>query len=106
MSGGPSTTWLSLVNDKKSELAEQGCGASARVCSEAAFRLAFEAICKKYKERLAIRLLARLGRTYGHIIAFASAVGTAAQLEASQGLTGLLWWAKFAAIEVRCFPLW
>ena len=100
MSGGFGTTWLSLLDDKESLLIDQGCEESSAVCSEAAFRTAFEDICKRYREKWSTRLLANLLRSYGHITGFASAIGGAAQLVSSDGLTRLVWWASFAAIEV------
>ena len=104
MSGGSVTTWLSLVEEKRSSLIDLGCEDLSDICSEATFRDAFEVLCRKYREKWTTRLLSSLGRTDVHITAFASAVDTAAQLEASQGLTGLLWWASFAAIKVS--PFW
>src|SRR2546423_15227653 len=99
MSGGSGTTWLSLVEEKRSSLNDLGCEALS-ICSEADFRRAFEDLCRRRKEKWATRLLSNLSRTDVHITAAASAVDDAAQLEASQGLTALLWWACFAAIEV------
>jgi len=100
MSGGFGTTWLSLLDEKESLLIDRGCERSAGVRSEAAFRTAFEDICRRYREKWITRLLANLLRPYGHITAFASAIGSAAQLTSPDSLTGLVWWASLAAIEV------
>jgi hypothetical protein len=105
MSGGARTTWLSLLDEKKSLLIERGCEAHPAVRSEATFRTAFENICRKYKEKWSTRLLAALLHSYGSITSFASTIDGAAQLGQSDNLTGLLWWASFAAIEVRLVSL-
>ena len=106
MSGDAGTTWLSLLDEKKSLLKyERGCEAYLPVSNEATFRTAFEDICRKHKEKGSTRLLAALLRSYGSITSFASTIDGAAQLSPSDNLTGLLWWVSFAAIEVRLVPL-
>jgi len=100
MSGEFGTTWLSLLDEKEALLIDRGYEELASVRSEAAFRTAFEDICKKYKEKWTTRLLANLLRPYGQIIAFASTIGSAAQLTSPDSMTGLVWWASLAAIEV------
>lgn len=100
MSGGFGTTWLSLLDEKEALLIDRGCEGWSGVRSEAAFRTAFEDICRRYREKWITRLLANLLRPYGHITFFASAIGGAAQLPSLESLTGLVWWASLAAIEV------
>lgn len=100
MSGGPGTTWLGLLDGKQSQLRDLGCDKSSTVDSEGAFRAAFEGICRKYKEKFPTRLLAHLLRSYGNIIAFASAAGGAAQHASPNALAALVWGASFATIEV------
>jgi hypothetical protein len=106
MSGGPGTTWLGLLDDKKSQLIDLGYEKSSTVGSEAAFRTAFESICRKYREKFPTRLLANLLGSYGNIITFANAVGGAAQKVSPKSpnrMAALVWGASFATVEVSFF---
>lgn len=99
MSSGSGSTWLNLIEEKRSLFTGLGCEVPATTNSEASFRHAFEVICRGQREHYIPRLSAKLFPSYGNIIEFATAIGASAPDLPSDALVALVWWASLAAIE-------
>lgn len=107
-SNGSSSTWLSLLEDKKDKIENilrQGYPITSDVISDRSFRTALETLCRKRGEYRPSRLEAKLFPSYRHIIELVKAVGYSAvelqQLAPTKPLERLVWRISFAVIEVN-----
>ena len=105
---GSGDAWLSLLDEKRSEILEcfgRGIISASDISSGRSFRRAFEAFCRKKGEHRSSRLEAKLLPSFTPITELARAVGLSApelkHLAPAETPEGLIWWASFGLFEVR-----
>lgn len=97
------STWLRLLDASKSQFIGHGCDASSTICSQDAFRTAFEQTCKDNREKFVTRLWTKLIPSYGNITEFVDGVSEPVKDLPPDGLAGLIWGASFATIKASVF---
>ena len=101
MSSSSSASWLTLLDDKTSEVEEKGCDLCHQVNDERTFRNALEAISKQYKDNKDIhREQSRLIPSFYTVRAFTKAVAHPIDNLTGNDLEALIWSVSIVAIEV------
>jgi hypothetical protein len=97
MPNTPQATWLSLLANKRRELAEK-MEAALAVDSERNFRAEFERICDVHSQTRTQRYLGNFQNQFKPIKAFTGGIDSAGKLTAPDSLTSLFWAFVFTAI--------
>lgn len=101
MSGGNSTNWRTLLDDKKARFRDCGCEIPL-IPAEPRFVEAFEALCREQKQLYYTRLLG--GLKLNKTAAFARAVDRGCQHVQPNTVSALVYGATFVVVKVLSDP--